>query len=212
MLQRKIKPADLEWVGFRRAPVEVQGTALGLWLYTDATGGIELDAQRIADLIRPGTPPSVMEEHILMLEESGFLVIFPDRGTWWISLVRPLSVDMRKVDPSTLAPSFRDRPRPAVAMEREREGVSARERVEARVRGEDARRAWDWAERTAAREGPRREERPVLLDAPPLGCPEHPENIASVNCRACGVARNIRDEWVARERHIRSETARESVG
>ncbi len=209
MLQRKIRPADLEWAGYRRAPQVAKPTAVGLWLYTDATGGIELDPPTIADLIEPGMSPTVVEEHLLMLEESGFLVIFPDRGSWWVSLVRPLAADMRKVDPATLAPTFRDRPRPAVAMERERERggerVSARERAEAIVRAEGAARAWDRVE-SAERVRLVKPERPVLMDAPPLGCPEHPNNTAEVDCRACAVARNVHAKYVEEERHLRRMT------
>jgi hypothetical protein len=40
----------------------------------------------------------------------------------------------------------------------------------------------------------------MLIDAPPLGCPEHPHGTFK-DCGPCGTARRRHDRWVAQERY-----------
>lgn len=77
----------------------------------------------------------------------------------------------------------------------------ARERADGRVRAETSERAGAWAEWERRQEqAPRPPARPLLLDAPPLGCPDHP-NGRYEDCGPCGTARRRHDKWVAQERY-----------
>ena len=47
--------------------------------------------------------------------------------------------------------------------------------------------------------------RPLLIDAPPLGCPEHPDGTFP-DCGPCGTARRRHDRWVQQERYTQQVT------
>lgn len=57
-------------------------------------------------------------------------------------------------------------------------------------------REWEGEQET----GVRGVKRPVLLDAPPIGCPDHP-NGRFEECGPCGTARRRHDRWVAQEKY-----------
>lgn len=181
--------------------MEARPTALGLWIHTDPHGRCELIPELIAGAIYPGEAATDrVLEHVLMLAESGFLTMYQtDDGREWISLAAPLKADMRSVPPSQCPPPpDQDLSRHVVAVG----GAGARERARARARAsvaqEQAARASSWA--AWDENPPQRPERPMLIDAPPLGCPEHPHGTFK-DCGPCGTARRRHDRWVAQERY-----------
>lgn len=201
--QRMISATDLQAPEYLRAPDAAKPTAMGLWLHTDVAGRRELVPELIAGDLYPGRDATAMvEEHILLLDEVGFLSIYAARGSHWISLTRPLRVDARGARVDSPPPPWErllDPPRTSVAMGRERERAreSARERAAERVWAEDEARAAAWAGLREERAAMPRPERPLLLDAPPIGCSEHP-NGTQTSCGPCRTARHQRDEWLQR--------------
>lgn len=75
-------------------------------------------------------------------------------------------------------------------------GEGARERV---LR-ENAERVGVWREWEGEQEREQGPKRPMLLDAPPIGCPDHP-NGRFEECGPCGTARRRHDRWVAQEKY-----------
>ena len=204
-VQRKISAADLDFVGYLRAPHEAKPTAIGLWTTaTDVEGRCWLMPELIAREIYPGEAAvPLVVRHVLMLEESGFLDCYEVGGEPALALRRPLKADARGARSKIPPPPPRGVPRNPVAMEGER--ASARERAEARVRAEQAEREREWAawrERGERSAPPRR---PLLLDAPPIGCVDHP-NGRRADCGPCGTARRQQDLWVAQQRYTEQLT------
>lgn len=211
-----ISAADLHSPGYMRAPDEAKPTAQGLWIHTDSAGRRELVPELIAADIYPGRAAvDLVETHLTMLAYSGFLTIYQANGSEWIALTRPLRTDQRGADsdcpppPEVSAGHLHETARnhAAVGGERERAGESraseprGREWAEARVRAEQDERAGAWAEWRGGREGATRmPSRPLLMDAPPIGCPDHP-NGRYADCGPCGTARRQHDLWVAQERY-----------
>lgn len=195
--QRFISPSDLQSPEYLRVPDVAKPTAMGLWLHTDIAGRRELIPELIAGDLYPGrAATSMVEEHLLMLDEVGFLTIFAARRTHWIALARPLRADARGARVDTPDPP-QELPWESVAVGGA--GERARERASAQVRAEDAARADAWAAVAGEREAvPAPPARPLLLDAPPIGCSEHPNGIQHVSCGPCRTARLQRDEWLAR--------------
>ncbi|WP_197517365.1 hypothetical protein [Microbacterium karelineae] len=198
-VQRKISAEDLRWPGYLRAPHEARPTALGLWLTTDGLGRCELVPELIAAAIYPGEAATeTVIEHVLMLEECGFLTTFEEDDRMWIALRRPLKTDARL--------AWSECPEPPEVPVRERSRTfaavgGARERASERVRAESAERASEWATWAQEQETrPRPPKRPLLMDAPPIGCPDHPHGRVE-NCGPCGTARRRHDRWVAEARY-----------
>lgn len=192
-----ISAADLEFPGYRKAPHESKPTALGLWTRsTDVWGRRECDPELIAGELYPGRDTVAMvEEHLLMLAESGFLVLYRADGSDWIQLLRPLKADTRGATDECPPPPPQGGSRRSVAV------GGGRERAEERVRAEQAERAGQWAEWERGHESTARPpRRPLLLDAPPIGCPDHPDGRFE-DCGPCGTARRRHDKWVQQERY-----------
>lgn len=206
-VQRRISGADLEFVGYLRAPHEAKPTALGLWTKaTDVDGRCLLVPELIAAAIYPGeaaTEQVIL--HVLMLEESGFLVRYEHEGAEVLALRRPLKADTRGATSEIPPPPPHGVPRNSAAMG----GEGARERAQARVRAEQAERDGEWAawRERAERAAPPR--RPLLMDAPPIGCPDHPNGRFGA-CGPCGTARRQHDLWVEQQRHTDRVTAWEA--
>lgn len=193
-VQRKISTADMQWPGYMRAPIEARPTALGLWLTTDGLGRCELVPELIAAAIYPGEAATdLVIEHVLMLAECGFLTIYKDDGREWIALRRPLKVDSRLASSEAPEPP-REHSRTFAAV------GGARERAQERVRAEGAERVSQWAAWAAEQERTTRPKRPLLLDAPPIGCPDHPHGRFE-DCGPCGTARRRHDRWVQEARY-----------
>lgn len=184
-----ISPADLESPEYRAVPDEAKPLALWLWLNLDPMGRGLMDPEGIA--ARMGRPDSdTVLTHLLMLLEAGFATTYLAEGREWILLLRPLKADLRRTRIETPPPP--GRPWTSVAVGRE----GARERARERVRAEGAARAEAWAAVEAERDVSAPPGRPLLLDAPPIGCSEHP-NGTPLPCGPCRDARLRRDEWIA---------------
>jgi hypothetical protein len=174
-------------------------TGTNLWGLVDDEGRMELRPELIAGSIYPGDPSvtaDVIEGHLLELDEAGFLTMYEAMGRWWIQLHRMLK---------TARPSPSEAPPPPLRNPPETYGdfmavggarAWARERVESENR--EGAEAWTrWAEE---QERSRPPERPMLLDAPPIGCPDHPHG-RFADCGPCGTARRRHDRWVAARRY-----------
>ncbi|MDF2991873.1 MAG: MPMin1 gp21 [Microbacterium sp.] len=193
-----ISASDLQTPEYLRVPDAAKPTALGLWLHTDPMGRRAMDPESIAFDVYPtknlAEATETVFEHLVMLIDAGFLTTYKADGQEWIRLLRPLKVDMRGVRILTPEPPAQDSPWTSVAMGRGNASV----RAEARVRAEDAARADAWAAVRGERGlPPTPPSRPLLLDAPPIGCDEHPQGQGPA-CGPCRTARMQRDEWLAR--------------
>jgi hypothetical protein len=190
---RKISAADLQTPGFMRAPDEAKPTAFGLWLHTDVDGRREMVPELIAGDLYPGRAAvEMVSEHLLMLDESGFLTMYRESGRDWIALTHPLRSDRRTAPPSQCPPPpGRDTSRQVAAVGRAPE----------QARAEAGERASQWAAWEQEQERRTRPPaRPLLLDAPPIGCPEHPSG-RFADCGPCGTARRRHDHWLAERRY-----------
>lgn len=175
--------------------MEAKPTAMGLWVFTDVWGRRELIPELIAADIYPGEAATdLVINHLLMLDESGFLTIYQSEGSEWIQLREPLRADTRTAPPSACPEPPHDLSRHVAAV------GSGRERARGRVLAEGVERAGEWALWEQEQERTAPPKRPMLLDAPPLGCPEHP-NGRYTDCGPCGTARRRHDRWVAQQRY-----------
>jgi hypothetical protein len=177
-----------------RTPFEVQATGMKLWGYVDDEGRAELRPDLIAAHVAPGRDVvQMVEEHLVVLDDAGFLTMYESGGTWWIQLHRPLKTPRPMESECPPPPS----PEPSgrfLAV------GGARERARERVRAEGAERAGTWTDWEREQERSLPPARPLLLDAPPIGCPEHP-NGRFKDCGPCGTARRRHDRWVAQARY-----------
>ena len=205
--QRAIRPDQWTDPGLLRVPSvpSARLTGIGLWGIVDDEGRIELRPDLIAGLIYPGDPtvtPGVIETHLLELDEAGFLILYQADGSSWVQIVSPLLTQRPR--PSSVPPPPA-RVRPEVSGNFVAVG-GAGERARERIASENAERATRWAEWEAAQESDPRPSRPLLLDAPPIGCPDHP-NGRFADCGPCGTARRRHDLWVAQQRYSEQMTS-----
>ncbi|MFJ6547432.1 hypothetical protein [Microbacterium sp. NPDC091676] len=205
-VQRKISAEDLQFPGYLRAPMVAKPTAIGLWLHTDGLGRREVVPELLAAAIYPGEAATeLVLEHLLMLDESGFLDFYQHDGTEYLVLRRPLRVDARLAWSNCPEPPHRESSRTFVAV------GGARVRAGERVRAEQAERASEWAQWADEHESkPRPPRRPLLLDAPPIGCPDHPFGRFK-DCGPCGTARRRHDRWVQEARYGEQMTEYEQI-
>jgi hypothetical protein len=202
--QRMISAADLDHL--EPVPDVAKPTAMWLWLHLDPLGRGPMDPEGIASAMYPRRAPSstadLVLEHLVMLMDAGFLTTYRAEGLEWLLLLHPLKVDLRGVRIATPEPPDGS-PWTSMAVGRgsARESGWARERARARVRAEDAARADAWDALHRDREEPPEEpERPLLLDAPPMFCPDHmPHGAGKRKCGPCRDARLLRDEWLTRK-------------
>lgn len=187
---------------------------MGLWGIADDEGRLELRPDLIAGHLYPGDPAmtaDVIEEHLLELDDAGFLTIYTVAGRTLLQLASPLVT--QRPSPSPLPPPARS-PDPEdsgrfLAVGGAREG--ARERAEERVRAEQAERAAEWAAWEQEQEREAAPRRPLLLDAPPIGCPDHP-NGRYEDCGPCGTWRRRHELWLAQQRHVERLARHEGGG
>ncbi len=180
-----------------KVPLDVQATGMKLWGYVDDEGRAELRPDLIAAHVAPGRDVmQTVEEHLVVLDDAGFLRMYEAAGLWWIELCRPLR---------TPRPLASECPAPQEPSGGFLAVGGARERAEARVRAEQAERSREWSEWEQAQDVPRMPRRPLLIDAPPLGCPEHPDGTFP-DCGPCGTARRRHDRWVQQERYTQQVT------
>lgn len=129
-------------------------------------------------------------EHLLILEECGFLNLYQADDAEWLQLTRPLKTDQRGAETDCPAPPQPEREVSRKFMAVGRAGERAREQMREERRVRDAR----W-EREREPERAVMPERPLLLNAPPIGCREHP-NGHDKACGPCRDARLNRDLWI----------------
>lgn len=217
--QRTITPAHLTDPALLRAQPLTRLTAQALWMAVDDFGGMERDPLTVMAACYPagGMLTETVEAHLDELWETGFLQQYTAEGRDWFELSRPLV---------TQRPTKTHRPRPFGPKPAPEDsgkflavgGGDAG--VREHVPGEGAGRASrpgagrpqvrrepvgepveDWRTwREEAEREVRPPVRPLLLDAPPIGCPEHPYG-RFANCGPCGTARKQHDLWVAKRRH-----------
>lgn len=189
---RTITPTDLTFRGYQTAPDEAKPTARGLWLTADPSGVARLDPARLAAALYPADDPAsardLIELHVLMLEESGFLWTWAEAGAEWLVLRHPLA-------PATRGTTRDD----STASKRARERAHEQARAQAREERERSEQAWE-ASRMAGRGAPERPSRPAVLDAPPMGCPDHP-NGWYLPCGPCGTAAEFRRKYLAERKY-----------
>ncbi|MDJ1113220.1 hypothetical protein [Microbacterium dauci] len=188
-------------------PVEAAPTALGLLRLAGASPML-LDPARVAAQLYPSESRLSSTErvvlHVVMLEEAGYLRTWVEEGTEWLQLLDATA----PAAPHVTSTAFRDAFSAPLAdpfssageREKEREKrAGARERARAQAQAEE--RAWEarWADH--AQRPASRPERPRLLNAPPIGCHEHP-NGTSTPCGPCGTAAEYRRQWLAREKYV----------
>ena len=166
--------------------------------------------------------------HLLVLEDAGLVrtghdAAGSDQWLWLPDQRNPRPRSREAPPPPAHPPTSRASPawslaasaRPEKVTAEEREGTraragastggqaraSTREWVRDRVEAEQAvqHREWERWELVQEQE-PRRPERPPLLDAPPIGCPEHPKGRYR-SCGPCRTARDRREEWRERRRY-----------
>lgn len=199
--QRSISAEDLASREFMRVPHEVKPTALGLWVHTDPWGRREMVPQLIAADVYPGEAATDrVVEHLLILDECGFLDMYVADGAEWLQLKRPLKTDQRGAGEACPAPPNADQEVSRKFMAMGRAGELAREQMREERRVRDTR----WA-REREPERAVMPERPLLLNAPPIGCAEHP-NGHDHACGPCRDARLNRDLWIAERVYERKLT------
>lgn len=182
---------------------EAMVTARALWLMTDPDGRLKIDVDALAAKVYPLDDPAAaadrVELHVILLEDAGFLTTDGE----WIHVLRPLpDPAMAGFSASDSTPSGRER-EGARVRERESERMSACEsRARASVRAERERVLRDWERRREQQTRPSapKPRRPASLDAPPLGCPDHPHGSLSP-CGPCGTARRQYDAFIDEQVH-----------
>lgn len=184
-------------------PAAAAQTMLGLQVLIGSETRLPLDPEWIARELFPGVPLAMSTDRVirdvLVLEEAGHVRSWAQSGREWLALT---------------SPRHPGRPEPfSTAWEREKEGEreraqerareDARQRARARIAQEDLEDAETWTRWDIEHSRPTaapRPERPALLRAPPLGCPDHPEGTFE-ECGPCGTAITRRKMFLARQRY-----------
>lgn len=204
--QREIRPDQWHSGGLLDASKEARLTGMMLWGMVDDVGRLEVRPNMIAGTAYPGDPSmtaETIESHLLELEETGFLTLYEARGVLWLELFDPLKTPRPK---ASEAPDPADPEVSGKLLPKERGRVSAEARAREWIAHEEAERAQAWSGwDSGQRAMPVRPERPLILDAPPIGCPDHP-NGSFESCGPCGTRRQQREKWLAQERYARQTT------
>lgn len=199
---RTITTAHRQLPSYQNAPPDVQMTARALWMAVDADARLPIDLPALARALYPLDDPSDardrIETHLLTLEEAGFLQTFALGASEWLELTHPLPDAPPKPPDDSRGFSAENSPAMGGARARERAAERARERV----RAERAARDREFADARAreAQPAPLPPRRPASLDAPPLGCPDHPRG-SFPNCGPCGTARRQYDLFIDTRRY-----------
>lgn len=173
-------------------PIEVRWTGAALHFHADGFGRgrvhglhIKRAAHPTDDVITAG----VIEEHMLMLEQVGYLALYTSAGETFYQIV-PWRAISRPGEPRCPAPPLDLVQKKSgfdldeiQAVESEREGASESD------------------ERVRERDDEPRAFRPRLPDEPPeLGCSEHPGDMTERPCGPCMAARLRFQRWQAQQR------------
>lgn len=203
--QRTIRPEHKTDPALLRAPHAARLTAQELWMAVDDFGRMDADPYVVAVSCYPGeaVPLGMIEEHLLELAETGFLSLYSAAGREWLQLTHPLMSQRPTASLCPPPPGRSGAPEDSgnfMAVERERAGARAREPWGREPSGPgEPQESWE-AWRAQASQLPRPPRRPVLVGAPPIGCPDHPRgNFAA--CGPCGTAREQRAQWIAEQRY-----------
>lgn len=199
-------------------PASAAHTLLGLRVLMGQESRIPLDVPWIAQQLFPGLPEAWatdrVERDVLTLEDAGHASTWVQHGREWLALPPHGAAPHPPAQPPPArspGPVFRD---PfSSAWEREKEKENARARARAHALAEDQEIAAQW-EAEYSTPGPRsRPSRPARLQAPPLGCPDHPNGTVTEECGPCGTAAERRKTFLARFRYDeRLEMFEESQG
>lgn len=192
-------------------PVDVAATALGLQMLVGASNLLQLHPLWIARQLFPSEDPRLaadrVEMHVLQLEDAGIVSTWAQDGLEWLSMCPRPSTAAAPFTAPQAAPSFAptaQHPRPAFSPtgERERTREEARERARAQADAEERARQDRWArwEEDYITQAPTRPKRPLTMDAPPIGCPDHPHG-SLTSCGPCGTQARRYREWLDREQY-----------
>lgn len=203
-------------------PVEVAATALGLQLLAGTTNVLQLQPLWIARQLFPAEDPvsaaDRVELHVLQLEEAGMLSTWAEGDCEWLTLTRPsdavpgppiLPARPRPASGPAPGPSFVEEtqlpPLPPFSSAGKRERAREEAHARARARADAEERAhqdrWRRWEEEYTAQAPVRPRRPAILDAPPIGCPNHPYGTVSEECGPCGTAADRRRDHLARAKY-----------
>jgi hypothetical protein len=180
-----------------KASPPARTTGFLLHLIADDQGRAEASPELLLAALWPKrsdpTSESDLEQHLLELDDAGFLHLYTDeQGRSLLQILAPVRIDR---------PSASDLPPPREASRRLSAVGSAGAREVREPRMPEPSAGW-----RAWREEHEREqvapEPPLLLEAPPIGCPDHP-NGRYADCGPCGTARRQRDFWMADALHSR---------
>lgn len=203
-VQRLIDPDRWTDRGLLARTLSPEARIVGAWLWglVDDEGRMEVRPELLHGDIFPGdarVTPEDIESHLLELDEAGFLHIYQREGVSYLVLHRPLQTPRPKASDVPEPPPLA---RPEVSGNLMAVG-GGREWARERVHAEGAERASEWATWSEEQERGRETRppaRPLLLDAPPIGCPDHPHGRYE-DCGPCGTARRRHDKWVQQQRY-----------
>lgn len=192
-------------------PVDVAATALGLQMLVGPANVLQLHPQRIAHQLFPADDPQAAADrvvlHVLQLEEAGMVSTWAQDGSEWLAMRQASHAPSPAFTAPATGPSFAPEPHPPArpfssAGERERTREEARARARARTDAEEQARQDRWArwEDDYTRQAPTRPKRPLTMDAPPMGCPDHPHGSLQP-CGPCGTQARRYREWMDREQY-----------
>lgn len=182
---RRMRLSDWTTTSLMKVSLAARTTALLLTLAADDHGRAELRTDLLLATLYPKRSDPIteddLESHLLELDQAGFLTIYETDGQSMIALAEPPRVDRPTASEYPPPPV---KPSPHVAREDSRKFVA--------VGGAGA----EWAAWEDEQEREGRPERPLVMDAPPIGCPDHPDGRFK-NCGPCGTARRRHDRWLA---------------
>ncbi|MFC7431008.1 MULTISPECIES: hypothetical protein [unclassified Agrococcus] len=133
-----------------------------------------------------------IETHLLELAEVGFLTLYVEDGRSLLQITETLRIDR---------PSASDLPAPREPSRSLSAVGGAGEQAVQEPRMPEPSEGWR-AWRDEHERELRPPEVPLELQAPPIGCPEHPNGLFT-DCGPCGTARRQRDLWMADALHAR---------
>lgn len=192
MITNSMRPLPPDLLLERRLstlPVEVRWTAIGLRMYADDHGREVFDPHLLRAAIWPADPhitTPIVEDHVLLLDEVGYIVIYPAAGETLYALARWGKI-------SHAAPSYYPPPPPEVLRKVSRFALDRNPAVE----GESA---WEGDEgEGAGHPGIDPDKFPSPF------CSQHPLGTDD-DCRACGTAR-LRLKLLERQHRARAKEA-----
>lgn len=182
-----LRSSVLEEPTLRMLPLPVRWTAAGIAALMNGQPMIVASTTLIHANVwgnDPTASPSDVEEHLLLLDESGWLTLEQDPLDPHITLLTMThQPPAPRLDAQEPPHETRSQATHKHSMERGREGERASESASEGGAG----RRWDPMYPDPAA---------PTFNPPPLGCAEHPNNTQQVRCQACAIARSQRDEYI----------------